>query len=118
MRERQLSLFLIGILALCGCDSAATRDAKEAVKTSLRDPYSAQFSNVEEIKKTGVVCGEVNSKNSFGAFTGAKTFVYDQGRLIIEDDALGFSTILEKCGFAKAAMDTVDRYNRDAERNR
>lgn len=51
--------------------------AEEAVKSSLRDPGSAQFRNVSVKKFNGgrVVCGEVNAKNAYGGYVGFKEFV-------------------------------------------
>jgi len=44
-------------------------DAEIALKNFLRDPESAQIRN-----QSGM-CGEVNSKNSFGGYTGFKRFI-------------------------------------------
>lgn len=54
--------------------------AKAVVTGLLKDPESAEFRNVFSPKRNGVddanvVCGEVNSKNSFGAKTGFIRFV-------------------------------------------
>ena len=55
------------------------------VKEHLRDPESAQFSNVHGanlptvpgtiIKNWSIICGDVNSKNGFGGYAGAEGFV-------------------------------------------
>ena len=47
--------------------------AKSAVSNQLKDPSSAQFRNLVEVSP-GVVCGEVNAKNSFGGYAGFKRF--------------------------------------------
>lgn len=53
--------------------------AKELVKRQLRDPGSAEFSDI--VVKTGapgratIVCGYVNAKNGFGGMTGRQRFV-------------------------------------------
>lgn len=57
-------------LALVGCAEA---EAKRAVAEKLKDPSSAQFQNVRESGE--YVCGEVNGKNSFGAYSGFRRFV-------------------------------------------
>ncbi len=48
-----------------------------AVKVRLKDPKSATFSGVYVSRTAGVpvVCGYVNSKNSFGGFSGAQKFI-------------------------------------------
>lgn len=57
---------------------------KKQVTQDLKDPTSAQFRNVRyrvaapdkaEAKFTHFLCGEINSKNSYGAFVGFKSFV-------------------------------------------
>ena len=44
----------------------------------MLDPGAAQFRKLRKIKTTGSaqVCGEVNGKNSYGAYTGFKPFIY------------------------------------------
>jgi hypothetical protein len=43
----------------------------------LKDPDSAKFRNMRFVKYNGrtVVCGEVNSKNSYGGYVGFENFV-------------------------------------------
>jgi hypothetical protein len=51
---------------------------KKAVREKLKDPQSAKFRNVYFNKRStglSMTCGEVNSKNSFGAFTGFQKFI-------------------------------------------
>ncbi len=51
---------------------------KKAVKRLLKDPESAEFRNIDYINKDsggGYICGEVNSKNSFGGYSGWQHFV-------------------------------------------
>ncbi|PND34823.1 hypothetical protein C1I89_10260 [Achromobacter pulmonis] len=43
--------------------------AKDFVLATLKDPDSAKFRNQKSF------CGEVNSKNSFGGYTGFKRFI-------------------------------------------
>lgn len=48
-----------------------------AVKAELKDPYSARFTDVHQnATLDSLVCGYVNSKNGFGAYTGRKPFTY------------------------------------------
>lgn len=48
--------------------------AEEAVNSYLKDPGSAKYSFIDRSDQTGILCGYVNSKNSFGAYTGDKLF--------------------------------------------
>jgi hypothetical protein len=49
-------------------------DAQESVAAKLKDPGSAQFTDVQ-VSETGAVCGKVNGKNAFGAYAGESRFV-------------------------------------------
>jgi hypothetical protein len=59
-------------------DAIAVSKAKDAVLYVLKDPQSAMFRNVhvgtEDFKP---VRGEVNSKNSYGGYTGFDRFYFD-----------------------------------------
>lgn len=54
--------------------------AKKAVREKLKDPEAARFRNVRKKKgHEGVVIGEVNAKNSFGAYVGYDRFYVSLG---------------------------------------
>ena len=76
MRHRLMTaIFVTSITSLLttGCGQQAKVDeVKEAVRDRLKDPNSAQFSNVKVVE--GLVCGEVNAKNSFGGYAGRQRF--------------------------------------------
>ena len=81
MQTASAVLFFSAVLAGCSpSDSALLDVAQRAVSAELKDPGSAQFSNgyivdfpdpSTEYTKLKYACGEVNAKNSFGAYTGA-----------------------------------------------
>lgn len=57
------------------------RVAREFVQANLKDPKSAEFRNQKSL------CGEVNAKNSFGAYTGFKRFIAaNEQMVVIEGD--------------------------------
>ncbi|NLT88982.1 MAG: hypothetical protein GXW93_14035 [Pseudomonas lactis] len=61
--------------------------AQRAVRRALKDPSSALFKDVyaNYTEAFGVVaCGWINSKNSFGAYTGFKRFVSSGKSAILE----------------------------------
>ncbi|MFZ2996288.1 hypothetical protein [Sphingobium sp.] len=60
-------------------------DAKETVRHEMKDPDSTQFRDLKFCEDYKSVFGQVNSKNSFGAYTGFKDFVVIDGRSEIED---------------------------------
>ncbi len=51
--------------------------AKQAAAYDLKDPSSAQFRNVRVVSYNGgrLVCGEINAKNSYGAYVGFAGFM-------------------------------------------
>ena len=63
-------------LALVACGSH--NEAKEAVKRLLNDPESAQFSDLQDGKNKGDVCGMVNAKNRMGGYVGKTPFFYEK----------------------------------------
>lgn len=84
-----MSKFLVSALALVGLLVACSREehlmvlAKERIASQLKDPDSAKFRDtfiVEQAEEANgmqkiAVCGIVDGKNSFGAFTGGTRFV-------------------------------------------
>jgi hypothetical protein len=53
---------------------------QQIVGGQLKDPMSAQYRNLHQYSGHGdkaVYCGEVNSKNSFGGYTGFEMFIVD-----------------------------------------
>ncbi|WP_298146319.1 hypothetical protein [uncultured Acinetobacter sp.] len=85
-------LLIVGLLgfSLVGCGKGepspdelkAFKEVKAqgAVKQLLKDPDSAKFQNMDGM------CGEVNSKNSFGAYTGYQRFVAAPDLAILETE--------------------------------
>ena len=85
-------ILLIGIagLLMVGCGKKEPTEAElnsfreikaqESVKALLKDPSSAKFRNMNGM------CGEVNSKNSFGAYTGFVRFIGTPDLTIIEGE--------------------------------
>lgn len=51
--------------------------SKDAVRSRLKDPNSAEFKDVHfsDAGGTPVACGQVNSKNTYGGYTGFQHFV-------------------------------------------
>ncbi|WP_125834597.1 hypothetical protein [Pseudomonas sp. o96-267] len=69
-----------------GRSYAILRIAQENVRKRLKDPESASFSDLF-IGQSGVPCGSVNSKNSFGGYTGYQRFLASGGGLaVLESD--------------------------------
>lgn len=74
----------------------------DAVKDLLADPYSAKFEKVQTVRP-GVVCGTVNSKNQYAAYTGPKLFAIVDGKGYLADkspDEVGL-----QCVYARDCKD-------------
>jgi len=57
---------------------SAIEEMKNLALLQLKDPDSATFKDFAEVTGNGkyIRCGKVNAKNSFGGYTGFKTFVH------------------------------------------
>lgn len=74
------------VLLITGC-SLFEDEAQKKVKYFLKDPKSAEFRNTKKVKPPSqadatAYCGEVNSKNAYGAFSGFERYTVD-GRLVM-----------------------------------
>lgn len=73
----------MALLALTACSSDGPSDsafivaAQEEVRGRLRDPSSAEFSDMRVVRKgeATVVCGTVNARNGFGGMAGPQRFI-------------------------------------------
>lgn len=90
MRKATMMMPVFLMVAACGqseaekAESAAAmteirnqRVAREFVGGVLKDPASAEFRNQHGL------CGEVNSKNSFGGYVGFKRFIAASRELVV-----------------------------------
>lgn len=68
-------------------DAEAFGKAKATLTESMKDPDSTRISDLKRVSSdsSDLVCGQVNSKNSFGGYTGKKPFAYsvDQDRVAV-----------------------------------
>ncbi|MGR6534027.1 hypothetical protein [Brevundimonas sp. RM1] len=86
---RKTIILALAFLSGCGPSALDVRDAKDAVRNTLRDPGSAEFRRIKVVRSDGqprVVCGEVNSKNAFGGYVGFRDFYYRDGRLRVASE--------------------------------
>jgi hypothetical protein len=93
-----------GTAESAGGEDLALREAswaakmQERVRTRLKDPDSAQFRNVRTYRGSGIpiACGEVNSKNGFGGYTGFQGFVAAGYIIALEEQTTGFADVRGK----------------------
>jgi len=71
-------------------------EAKEGISNHFKDPDSVKLrnltlhhvtTNMSDVARS-TVCGEVNAKNGYGAYTGYKSFYYKDEKIkgVVEDD--------------------------------
>ena len=62
------------------------RQAKAKITANFKDPSSAQFRNLYlSGKGLPTLCGEVNAKNSYGAYVGFRGFIYSETSMLLDD---------------------------------
>lgn len=67
---------------------AALALAERAVRAGLKDPESAKFGKLIAVKTEAggvLVCGDVNARNSFGAYGGSKKFMWSLSVTVLEE---------------------------------
>ena len=97
-------IIAIALLAcVCGCnadDGTTIGEAEDNVRAQLRDPSSAEFTDVVRYPphdgKGAVVCGMVNARNGFGGMTGPHRFISGAKTLIEQEgDGLTASEVFD-----------------------
>jgi len=63
--------------------------AKAKLSVKLKDPESARYADVRKAEKGGMVCGWVNSKNSYGGYVGFQPFFVVGDQVMIRDNTGG-----------------------------
>lgn len=88
-----ISAFAFPAFAQKGKDAKFVADAKRVVSDSFKDPDSAKFRDLGIYQRYNseqrFLCGEVNAKNSYGAYVGYKSFYYTEGdsHVISDEDS-------------------------------
>jgi hypothetical protein len=98
------------ILGISGCAQAPTPEARarEALQAVVRDPASLKVDNISADEKSGIICGEFNSRNAFGAFVGNQAFVFDGIQTRLEGDG-EFDAANSKCPTGSPASESRQR---------
>lgn len=76
--KKTVLLLLVSLLAACSPADEAEKVSKEGLTKNYHDPASVQYRNVINYSPsiaTYAICGELNGKNSYGAYVGFKRFV-------------------------------------------
>ena len=95
---------MLPLILLAGCGES---EAEQAVRRNMLDPDAAQFRDVSQCSHdSGVWRGDVNGKNTFGAYIGFKLFFYSNGIVTnVGDDE--FMAMLGRC-YGKSASNHSD----------
>lgn len=91
--------------AVAGCGGSDIDRARTAVADRLKDPDSAKFRNERQVADGGV-CGEVNGKNGFGAYSGFAPFFAmkaPDGFDVVIDSSLSDPFVSNVCGYMIAS---------------
>jgi hypothetical protein len=91
-------------MAQKGADAKLVADAKRAVADTFKDPDSVKFRDLGVYQRYNsgqrFLCGEVNAKNSYGAYVGYKTFYATDGDMHVisdEENRLDWINYREYC---------------------
>lgn len=105
---KKLIVLVLSIIVLSGCkpgEEKAIELARKEISSGMKDPDSVKFRYLRFIKSGekdglvgGFVCGEVNAKNSYGAYAG-----YSKFQLALRMKSNGI--------FSKGATYTIDDKN-------
>jgi hypothetical protein len=97
MKRRHCAFLALLALGACASEEQQKADQiKKAVADEFKDPSSAQFRN---LKLVGVsLCGEVNAKNSYAAYTGFERFdATGPGGVTLESKSRRKCRAVQKC---------------------
>jgi hypothetical protein len=92
-------ILVSALVALAGCGDDTIDKGRAAAASRLKDPGSAQFRG-DYITSIGSVCGEINGKNGFGAYSGFERYMSSRGNsgdftaIVASEDASGLIDIL------------------------
>ncbi len=103
LRNLNIALIDAGMAPVTPSEEAKLNAAREDVARLLRDPASATFTDLET--DGFVVCGWVNGRNAFGAYAGARRFVWTSvsARIDGQEATTGYEMAdeLQRCSFER-----------------
>jgi hypothetical protein len=99
----------------------AAAQARTTLSAELLDYEATRFQSVRAIlptdRKFPYFCGQINAKNSFGAYTGWKDFYVDGGLFEIRSEGDGRDPFMDRlrndlwrtrCSYGTSSVDTLD----------
>lgn len=119
MDRKLVGMAALGALLLSGCNLYQQHEAEKKVRDQLRDPESAQFSDVTTAGNGLLVCGMVNAKNGMGGYVGRRKFVVwgDDDVAVAQDEIenIRFDTccmILQRAVDSRLDSDAIPDFGR------
>lgn len=82
---------------------------KLMVAAKLKDPESARFTSLR--MTSSALCGEVNGKNSFGAYSGPDQFWATDSYAELRSEAIGRDELLEGTRASNEWKKSMDRFD-------
>lgn len=117
-----LGLAISSIGSVQAAPSQFIEKAQNEIKLLMKDPDATNFRSVRQITNTQgkqVLCGLINSKNSYGAYVGFMPFSYSQDGLNIVDlnSRSGYQRIVQVTQYEKDGCDgeRIERLARNPE---
>jgi len=115
------SVFALLLVSACGSIGAQADEVdpkqaefeqkvQDAVRAILRDPASAQFSEMKAYPDANAACGKVNAKNAFGGYAGEESFAYSFSQAATESSDPDLWMKLSNACQAAMNADTLKRY--------
>lgn len=82
------------VVKVSGVDGAIEK-LKESLVTDFKDPDSVKFRSLKlvDYKQSKVLCGELNGKNSYGAYVGYRPFAASLQRVLVLSNSSSTSEI-------------------------
>lgn len=105
--------------AACDIRPAPFGNAERQVRDMMKDPKSAEFRDLKRCGASDIIEGEVNAKNSYGAYSGYQRFIVDGDQVDLAGSEAAGTGLQEKCIEAikqqtKKIMDSLTPEEREA----
>lgn len=89
-------IFVSGCFILTSCGGGLEDQAKQGLAPILKDASSAQFIELRK-DSSGMICGQVNSKNSYGAYAGYSYFYVWNELAFVDDESQNIHLARDMC---------------------
>jgi hypothetical protein len=93
--QKAVMVFLLAATSCTAAGKSSEEQVRDMLRLDLYDADSARFQKVQNIASTstqeaGLICGYVNAKNRFGAYSGFHQFIaYPSQNMVLVDPDVG-----------------------------